>query len=139
MNNWNEPRLFDISVHPDPRGQLGVIEGQNLPFEIKRLYYLFDVPIGAIRGEHGHRTLQQAIICLNGSVEIALNDGRSEQIFNLSTPREALYIPPGLWRRLKFRAPETIVCVLASAPFEKSDYIYDFEEFRRFRNIISDP
>ncbi|MFN4131179.1 MAG: sugar 3,4-ketoisomerase, partial [Paracoccaceae bacterium] len=103
--------------------------GTTLPFDIRRVYYLYDVPIGAVRGEHGHKRLQQLILCMHGQVEVTLNDGHSQFPFTLMDSSTGLYLPPGLWRRLRFLVPETVVCVLASRPFEKDDYIYEYEEF----------
>lgn len=123
------PTLFRLNSHIDHRGTLGVIEGAELPFDIRRLYYLYDVPMGAVRGEHGHKTLEQLILCMNGEVEIVINDGRRQFPFLLQGPALGLYLPPGLWRRLRFLRPETVVCVLASHPYEKEDYMFDYEEF----------
>ncbi|MFC7704767.1 sugar 3,4-ketoisomerase [Plastorhodobacter daqingensis] len=125
----NTPHLVEIRNHLDARGALGVIEGADLPFDIRRLYYLFDVPIGSVRGEHGHKRLQQLILCLHGKVDITLNDGRSRWPFTLDRATQGLYVPPGMWRSLEFRDPGTVVCVLASRPYEVEDYIYHFEDF----------
>lgn len=123
------PTLLQLPCHVDGRGSLGVIEAADLPFEIRRLYYLYDVPMGAVRGEHGHKRLEQVILCMHGQVEIILNDGTRQFPFTLSDASAGLYLPPGLWRRLRFLLPETVVCVLASRPYEKEDYIYEYEDF----------
>jgi dTDP-4-dehydrorhamnose 3,5-epimerase-like enzyme len=123
------PSVVAIRSHLDARGSLGVVEGADLPFEIRRIYYLFDVPIGAVRGEHGHKQLEQLIICMNGRCDITLNDGRGQFHFTLDRPTQGLHVPPGMWRQLRFREPGTVVCVLASRPYEVEDYIYSFEEF----------
>ncbi|MGA0543442.1 sugar 3,4-ketoisomerase [Neotabrizicola sp. VNH66] len=123
------PTLLQLPCHIDGRGSLGVIEGADLPFDIRRIYYLYDVPMGAVRGEHGHKQLEQLILCMHGEVEIILNDGRRQFPFVLSNAGMGLYLPPGLWRRLRFLHPETVVCVLASRPYEKDDYIFEYEEF----------
>lgn len=123
------PVLVKLPRHTDGRGSLGVIEGQDLPFDIRRIYYLHDVPMGAVRGEHGHKRLEQLILCMHGQVEIILNDGERQFPFTLSDANTGLYLPPGLWRRLRFLVPETVVCVLASQPYEKDDYIFEYEEF----------
>lgn len=123
------PRLVDVTSFSDVRGSLGVVEARDLPFDIERVYYLFDVPLGAVRGEHGHKTLQQLIICMNGICEITLTDGHQSHFFELRRPSQALYVPPGMWRRLHFREPATVCCVLASQPYDKSDYIFSYEEF----------
>jgi hypothetical protein len=123
------PCLLDVTNHIDARGSLGVLEGAALPFDIQRVYYLYDVPIGAVRGEHGHKRLHQLMICMHGQTEITLNDGIRQYPFTLSGPSQVLYVPPGLWRRLRFVMPETVVCVLASRPYEPDDYIYEYEDF----------
>ncbi|TMM49158.1 sugar 3,4-ketoisomerase [Sulfitobacter sabulilitoris] len=127
--NAGVPRLLDAPAFVDGRGSLGVLEGAALPFDIARIYYLYDVPIGAVRGEHGHKRLHQLMICMHGQTEITLNDGNQQYPFTLSTPGQVLYVPPGMWRRLRFVMPETVVCVLASRPYEVDDYIYEYEDF----------
>ena len=124
------PRLLDdVPAFGDPRGSLGVLEGAQLPFDIKRVYYLYDVPIGAIRGEHGHKQLEQLMICMHGKTEVTLNDGQQQYPFTLAGPADVLYVPPGMWRQLRFVMPETVVCVLASRPYEVEDYLYEYEDF----------
>lgn len=127
--NAGVPRLLDAPAFVDGRGSLGVLEGAALPFDIARIYYLYDVPIGAVRGEHGHKRLHQLMICMHGQTEITLNDGNQQYPFTLSTPGQVLYVPPGMWRRLRFVMPDTVVCVLASRPYEVDDYIYEYEDF----------
>jgi len=123
------PRLLDVPAFSDPRGALGVLEGAKLPFSIERVYYLYNVPIGAIRGEHGHKQLEQLMICMHGKTEITLNDGERQYPFTLESPSDVLYVPPGMWRQLRFLMPETVVCVLASRPYEVEDYLYEYEDF----------
>lgn len=124
-----QPAIVPVRTHLDGRGSLGVIEQADLPFPVRRVYYLFDVPIGAVRGEHGHKQLEQLMICMHGRLEVILNDGTGQFRFTLDTPGQALHVPPGLWRSLKFIEPGTVVCVLASRPYERDDYIYSFEEY----------
>ena len=123
------PFFLSINSFRDPRGCLGALEGSSLPFSIRRVYYLYDVPIGAIRGEHGHKQLQQVFICMSGSCDVILFDGVKEYLFHMSDPANALYVPAGMWRRLKFREAGTVICVLASRPYEPSDYLYTFEDY----------
>ncbi|WP_373504111.1 FdtA/QdtA family cupin domain-containing protein [Aestuariivirga sp.] len=120
---------MNISSYVDARGNLSVIEVGDLPFTVRRIYYLHGVPLGATRGEHGHKLLEQLMICMHGSCEVTLNDGQTQEPFKLSLPSVALYVPPGMWRSLRFVEPDTVCCVLASKPYEKEDYIYDFEDF----------
>jgi dTDP-4-dehydrorhamnose 3,5-epimerase-like enzyme len=128
-NRPTVPTLVQLPRHVDGRGSLGVIEAADMPFEIRRIYYLHDVPIGAVRGEHGHKRLEQLILCMHGRVEIVLNDGTRQFPFTLTDASTGLYLPPGLWRRLRFLLPETVVCVLASLPYDREDYIFEYEEF----------
>jgi len=123
------PRLLDAPSFMDGRGVLGVLEGAALPFDIQRVYYLYDVPIGAVRGEHGHKRLEQLIICMHGQTEAMLNDGTRQFPFVLNSPSQVLYVPSGHWRQLRFKAPETVVSIMASRPYEVDDYIYEYEDF----------
>lgn len=125
----DQPRLLGAAAYEDARGALGVLEGVDLPFDVARIYYLFNVPIGAVRGEHGHKRLRQLMICMHGTTEITLNDGYQQHNFTLESPADVLYVPPGMWRQLRFKMPETVVCVLASRPYEIDDYIYEYEDF----------
>lgn len=123
------PELINIACFSDARGQLGVIESAELPFEIKRVYYLFDIPMGAVRGEHGHKKLQQFMVCMNGACEITFNDGDQQFKFTLDTPSAGVLVPPGLWRSIRFTKPDSVLCVFASHPYEQDDYLYSYEEF----------
>ena len=123
------PNLLDAGLFTDERGKLGVLEGDSLPFPVRRMYYLYDVPTGMTRGEHGHKRLEQVLLCIHGSCEIELTDSRRSFVFKLDSPCVALHIPPGYWRRLVFHTPGTICCVLASLPFDRDDYIYSYAEF----------
>lgn len=125
----SQPTLLKVPSFSDARGQLGVIEGDGFPFEIKRIYYQFDVPMGAVRGEHGHKNLQQFMICMHGACEVRLNDGLNQTSFELDTPTVGLFVTLGHWRSIHFNKPDSVLCVLASRPYEHEDYIYTFEEF----------
>lgn len=129
MSEGVEPRLMDVACFSDARGQLGVVESANLPFDIKRIYYLFDIPIGAVRGEHGHKKLQQFMLCMNGACEITFNDGTRQYKFLLDTPSKGVLVPPGLWRSISFKEPNSVLCVMASHPYEQDDYLYSYEEY----------
>lgn len=129
ISDTTKPCLVDLPNFTDARGQLGVVEAGDLPFDINRFYYLYGVPLGAQRGEHGHKRLQQILICLHGSCTVSLNDGVSITEFKLDSPDTGLYVAPGFWRSLSFNAPGTVVGVLASRPYETEDYLYTFEDF----------
>lgn len=132
------PRVFDVNSFRDGRGGLCVLEGEGLPFTVERIYYLFDVPLGAIRGEHGHKKLEQLVICMNGACDITLNDGRQSYHFLLDDPAKALYIPPGMWRQLAFQKPSTVCCVLASTRYDRDDYLFTYEDFQKWVQDESD-
>lgn len=91
-----QPSIIEIHSHADARGALSVVENGFLPFDIRRVYYLYGVPIGAIRGEHGHKRLEQLIICMHGRVDITLNDGLQQYPFTLDRPDCGLFVPPGM-------------------------------------------
>ncbi len=123
-------RLLDFPGHADDRGALTFMESpKDLPFDIRRIYYLYDVPAGQARGAHAHRALRQVFIALAGSFTLLLDDGRREREYRLSSPRRGLYVPPMLWRDLRDFSPGAICLVLASAGYLESDYIRDYAAF----------
>lgn len=123
--------IIKIPKIEDPRGNLSVIEKDVLPFEMKRVYYLYDVPGGAERGGHAHKELMQFLVALSGSFDVILNDGKEEKTVTLNKPFEGLLITNGIWRELKNFSSGAVCLVVASAVFEESDYIRDFEEFKK--------
>ena len=122
-------KIINVPKIEDPRGNLSVIEKEVVPFEIKRVYYLYDVPAGAERGGHAHKKLQQFLVALAGSFDVVLNDGKNEQTITLNKPFEGLLITNGIWRELKNFSSGAVCLVVASDVFEEEDYIRDFEEF----------
>ena len=115
----------------DPRGNLSFVEGQvHVPFDIRRVYWLYDVPGGAERGGHAHRNLQQVIIAMSGSFDIVLDDGRITQRFHLNRSYAGLYIPSMVWREIDNFSSGSVCMVLASEPYDEADYIRDREQFR---------
>ena len=124
-----EIKIINIPKIEDPRGNLSVIENDVLPFEIKRVYYLYDVPAGAERGGHAHKKLQQFLVALSGSFDVILNDGKEEKIVTLNKPFEGLLITNGIWRELKNFSSGAVCLVVASDVFLEEDYIRDFDEF----------
>jgi len=122
-------RIINIPKIEDPRGNLSVIEKDVVPFEIKRVYYLFDVPAGAERGGHSHKEQQEFLIALSGSFEVILNDGKEKKIITLNKPFEGLLIGNGIWRELKNFSSGSVCLVVASDVFKEEDYIRDFDEF----------
>ena len=133
--------VFDCSIvefdrhHSNRKGNLSVVEnGKTLPFDVKRVYYIYDVPSGESRGAHAHRELEQLIIAASGSFTITLDDGNSKRTFFINRPYQGLYIKPGLWRDLGDFSSGAVALVLASEVYQKEDYIRDYEEFLNFRH-----
>ena len=124
-----EIKIINIPKIEDPRGNLSVIENDVLPYEIKRVYYLYDVPSGAERGGHSHKEQQEFLVALSGSFDVILNDGQQHKTVTLNKPFEGLLITNGIWRELKNFSSGAVCLVVASDVFLEEDYIRDFEEF----------
>lgn len=127
-------QLITLPKIEDPRGNLSVIENDVIPFEIKRVYYLYDVPSGAERGGHAHKEQLEFLIALSGSFDVVLNDGNEQINITLNRPNVGLLIPTGVWRELQNFSSGSVCLVLASAVFEEEDYIRDFKQFVLFKN-----
>lgn len=132
--------VFDCSMieldrhHSDRSGNLTVVEnGVTLPFDVKRVYYIYDVPGGESRGAHAHRELEQLIVAASGSFTVTLDDGKTKRNFFLNRPYQGLYVKPGLWRDLVDFSSGAVAMVLASDVYKKEDYIRDYKEFVEFR------
>lgn len=126
--------MISIPKIEDRRGNLSVIEKDVVPFPIKRVYYLYDVPSGAERGGHSHIQQQEFLVALSGSFDVILNDGKEEQKVSLNKPYEGLLIKNGIWRELKNFSSGSVCLVVASDVFEEEDYIRDFEVFLSLNN-----
>ena len=123
-------QLIKLPKIEDPRGNLSVIEKDVIPFEMKRVYYLYDVPSGAERGGHSHIVQKEILVALSGSFNVIVNDGQNEQVFTLNNPSEGLLIHNGIWRELKNFSSGSVCLVVASDVFHEEDYIRDFQEFK---------
>lgn len=125
-------RLIELPKIHDHRGNLTFIEsGRHMPFDIKRTYYLYDVPGGATRAAHGHKALHQLMIAMSGSFDVTLDDGTEKKLFHLNRSYYGLYIPPMMWRDLDNFSSGAVCMVLASEYYDESDYFRDYEEFLR--------
>ena len=123
-------KLIDLPKIADPRGNLTFIEGgRHVSFDIKRVYYLYDVPGGAERGGHAHKALHQLIIAMSGSFDIVLDDGRERKRFHLSRSYYGLYVCPMMWRAMDNFSSGAVCLVLASNLYEESDYYRDYSDF----------
>jgi hypothetical protein len=129
-NNLDEIELLDIPTINDARGNLAVIEKDILPYPIKRVYYLFDVPSNSFRGGHAHKEQLEFLIALSGSFTVTLDNGRSKKSFLLNKPNKGLLLPTGIWRELEDFSSSAICLVLSSGEFEEDDYIRDYRSFK---------
>ncbi len=126
----NDSRIIDLPKIQDHRGNLTFIEaGRHVPFEIKRTYYLYDVPGGAARAAHGHKALHQLMIAMSGSFDVTLDDGKEKKIFHLNRSYYGLYIPPMMWRDLDNFSSGAVCMVLASDFYDENDYFRDYQDF----------
>ena len=125
-------RWIELEKFWDARGALTPVEsGRHIPFEIKRIFYFYDVPAGESRGAHAHLTLEQVLVALSGSFRVALDDGSSDAHVTCDRPWRGLYVPPMVWTSQTDFAGGTVGLSIASAPFDESDYIRDHAEFCR--------
>lgn len=130
MNSIDRCTIIDLPKIPEPRGNLTFIEGQrHIPFDIARVYYLYDVPGGAERGGHAHKALQQLIIAMSGSFDVVLDDGQNKKRVHLNRSYYGLYVCPMIWRELDNFSSGSVCMVLASNIYEESDYYRDYNEY----------
>ncbi|MDE6652812.1 MAG: FdtA/QdtA family cupin domain-containing protein [Muribaculaceae bacterium] len=132
--------VYDCTVidldrhHSDRKGDISVVENAaTVPFDVRRIYYLYDVPGGVDRGSHAHRTLSQLIIAASGSFAVTLDDGRVKRTFFLNRPYQGLYVPPGIWRDLRDFSSGSVCLVLASDLYIEDDYIREYDEFKKWK------
>ncbi|MEI7747735.1 MAG: FdtA/QdtA family cupin domain-containing protein [Chlorobiaceae bacterium] len=133
----NECEIIKLPKIAEPRGNLTFVEGNNhIPFDIKRVYYLYDVPGGAERGGHGHKALHQLIIAMSGSFDVVLDDGYEQRRFHLNRSYQGLYICPMIWRKLDNFSSGSVCMVLASNKYDEDDYYRDYNEYLLARGVM---
>ena len=127
--------ILPLSKIHNRAGNITIIEGQtNIPFDVRRIYYLYDIPGGEDRGGHAHKNLQQLIVAVSGSFNVLLDDGQNKKIVTLNRPDYGLMVVPGIWRQLFEFSSGAICLVLASQKYDQEDYIRSYEQFVNFRN-----
>jgi|TARA_Y100000385_G_C13103730_1_gene646142 hypothetical protein len=137
MNNktitLDKINLIEIPTIIDSRGNLAIIEKQTIPYEIKRVYYLFDVPSDSYRGGHAHKDQLAFLVALSGSFNVTLDDGFSKKSFFLNKPNKGLLIPTWIWRELEDFSSGAVCLVLSSGEFSEEDYIRDYDDFKTLK------
>ena len=129
------PQIIQLPKFLDVRGNLSFVEQFNhIPFEIKRTYWLYDVPGGECRGGHAYWENQELIIALSGSFDVVLDDGFEKTIYHLNRSYYGLYVPKGIWREMENFSTNSLALVLSSTPYDEKDYIYDYDEFVRLKH-----
>lgn len=127
----DKPIIINLPKILDLRGNLSFIEEiEHIPFKIKRTYWIYDVPGGEKRGGHAYKENQEFIIALSGSFDVIIDDGIKREVFSLNRSYYGLYIPKGIWRQMENFSTNSLALVLASIPYNPSDYIYDYEVFK---------
>ena len=121
---------YSFQQHGDSRGQLIAIEAnKDIPFEVKRVYYMYDTKMGVRRGYHAHKQLQQILICVHGSCKVLLDNGFEKETVVLDNPYEGSYLTSGMWREMFDFSPDAVLMVLASEHYDESDYIRNYDDF----------
>lgn len=126
-----EANLVNLPKMLDKRGNLSFIEEfKNIPFKIARVYWIYDVPGGEVRGGHAYRENEEFIVALSGSFDVVLDDGKKKKIFSLNRSYYGLYVPKGLWREMNNFSTNSLALVLASTTYNREDYIFDYDSFK---------
>lgn len=124
-------KLIDFKILGDERGSLVALEGNSsvIPFEVKRVYYMWNTTPGMVRGKHAHYKLKQVLVCVSGSCDIVLDDGKERKTVRLDTPSQGLFIDGFIWREMENFSKDAVLMVLASEHYEEADYIRDYDSF----------
>ena len=132
----NDCKLLNLGTINDDRGKLTFVEGEiNIPFQIERIYYLYDVPLGKSRGGHAHKEIAQLMIAISGSFAVKIDDGKSTKLITLSGPNYGLYIAKMIWRIISNFSMGSVCLVLASDHYDELDYIRNFTDFLRLKGV----
>ncbi len=130
-----KPQIIDLPKFLDARGNLSFVEqDKHIPFEIRRTYWLYDVPGGEARGGHAYKENQEFIVALSGSFDVVLDDGNEKKVFTLNRSYYGLYVPKGLWREMENFSTNSLAMVLSSTDYDANDYIRDYDVFLKMKN-----
>lgn len=133
---FNEPKIIELPKYSDPRGNLSFIEEDSqIPFKIERVYWIYDVPGGQVRGGHAFKEQQELIVALSGSFDVVIDNGNDKTKFSLNRSYIGLYIPSGLWRQMENFSTNSLAMVVSSTSFTEDDYIRDYDEFLQTKSI----
>ncbi len=128
-----EYKKLDFKIYGNNKGSLiSLEENKNIPFKIKRVYYIFDTKEGVIRGLHAHKNLEQVLVCVNGSCDILLDDGKEKIVMELKNRNEGIYLKKLIWREISNFSADCVLMVLANEFYDEKDYIKNYEEFLNF-------
>jgi len=133
MTSLSDVKLFSLKTFIEPDGNLVPIENSDIPFNIKRMFYVFGVKDQNDRGRHSHHTTKQVLICLQGEVKVNCDDGRNRKQWILDDPTQALYIPEMIWDEQIYNSEDSILLVLANTKYNIKDYIEDYENFKEIK------
>lgn len=129
------PRIISLPKFLDARGNLSFLEENNhIPFEIKRTYWIYDVPGGEFRGGHAYRQNEEFIVSLSGSFDVIIDDGEKKNLFTLNRSYYGLYVPKGLWREMNNFSTNSLALIVSSTSYNRNDYIFDYEEFKNLKH-----
>lgn len=130
----NEPTIVSLPKFLDARGNLSFVEqGKHIPFEIRRTYWLYDVPGGEARGGHAYKENQEFIVALSGSFDVVLDDGNEKKVYTLNRSYYGLYVPKGLWREMENFSTNSLALILSSTDYDANDYIRDYDLFQKMK------
>lgn len=138
LNTVPAVKLVELPVINDPRGSLSFAEYEGqLPFIPLRYFLVFDVPAGKVRGAHAHKTIQQFLVCVKGSVSIVVDDGLNSEQVTLNSAAAGLYIPPNIWATQQDYSSDAVLLALSSGAYDPDEYIRDYQEFKRIRGLMA--